>query len=69
MKYAETTDPATNVTQVVIEIHPLDMVGVKLYPHDRLLLLRECNTSLKISDKLLALECIARRITVEGIEL
>ena len=41
-----------------------DMVQVKLYPHDRLLL-NEIEKSNKISDKLLGLEMLCRRIEEE----
>jgi hypothetical protein len=61
LKYSESFDPTNLTNTVTIEINDLEMVLLKLDRFDRLLL-DECNKSNKISDKLLALECMARRI-------
>ncbi len=47
--------------KIIIEFDSLDFLGIKLDDFDRALL-DECNKSDKISDKLLALETLARRI-------
>ena len=46
---------------VQLKLDASDLVMAKLTPHDRMLL-SECENSSAISDKLLALETIARRV-------
>jgi hypothetical protein len=61
MTYSEQDDTKLMKQTITIEVFDLDMIGLKLKEDDRLLL-EECSNSDKISDKLLALELIARKI-------
>ena len=61
MKYTEDKDPNTRSNKVTVEIGDLEIVGLKLDAFERRLL-DEVGKSGKVSDKLLALEMLARRI-------
>ena len=61
MKLISWNDVATGVDHYNLEINQVDLVRAKLHDFDRRLL-ADCDTSDKVSDKLLALETIARRI-------
>jgi hypothetical protein len=61
MKLTQQRELITNATIYVLRIEDLDLVLAPLDSFD-LMLLRECSDSASIADKLLALECIARRI-------
>lgn len=61
MKFEQRRDTDADVIEYKLTITGGDMAAVELLGFDKLLL-RECETSGKISDKLLALETLARRI-------
>ena len=61
MRYTEETDTRSHAMKITVEIDDLEMVGCKTDEFDRRLL-RECNRSSSVADKILALETIARRI-------
>ena len=61
MKLEYYEDIKTDEIRINIIIYPLDFFEIELDDFDRLLL-RECDKSNKISDKLLALETIARKL-------
>ena len=60
MKFTETQDPFTLDIKVVIEIDRSRLIPLLLTDFDHALL-AECAKSHKISDKLLALELLARK--------
>ncbi len=60
-------DPANQQDVFQIKIRDSDYVLAELQPFDRLLI-KECEKSQLVSDKLLALETIIRRME-EGLEL
>lgn len=61
MRFIVSRDTERDLFRVVLEIEELDVLGVALHPMDRALL-RECELSGSISDKLLGLETLTRRI-------
>ena len=66
MEYVETTN-AMGASIATITIHPLDFLGVDLDNNDKAIM-KECNESDLIADKLLGLELIARKIQAKAIK-
>lgn len=61
MKFEQSHKVVTDERVYTLTLTGSEMTAVELHEFDKLLL-RECETSGKISDKLLALETIVRRI-------
>ena len=61
MKYQEYKDNVRLENKIILIISDLEMIGIKINKMDRLLL-KKSNESDKISDKLLALQRIAKLI-------
>lgn len=61
MKYREEIDVCTNDRKIFLELDLFDISMARLDKWDRHLL-AECEKSNSIADKLLALECVVRRI-------
>lgn len=61
MEIQSSDDALTHDNIFIFKFNRMELLHVKLYPCDRLLF-DECEKSNKVSDKLLALELIARRI-------
>jgi len=67
MKFQYRRDLTTNATHYYLVLEDADVAWAPLDQFDRMLI-KECEGSKSIADKLLALECIARKIEeAEGV--
>lgn len=64
MKYTETTDKNTGAAIATITFSQIDFVGVAMDEFDKHLI-TECNKSNLVSDKLLGLHTIAKKLEEE----